>query len=50
MPVMVKVAIWNAMTEVGAGAADQADLNSFTNLLKWQDRLKLLRGAVARAT
>ena len=35
MPVMVKVAIWNAMTEVGAGAADQADLNSFTNLLKW---------------
>jgi predicted amidohydrolase len=49
MPVMVKVAIWNAMTEVGAIAGYQGDLASFTNLLKWQDRLTLLRAAVALA-
>ena len=51
MPVIVKAAVWNAMTEIGAMpvAQDPTARVSFTNLLKWQDRLKLLRSVVTLA-
>jgi predicted amidohydrolase len=49
MPVIVKAAIWNVMTEVGDTATNPRDLKNFTSLLEWQDRLKLLRGVVELA-
>jgi len=49
MPVIVKAAVWNVMTEVGSAAADPRDLANFTSLLAWQDRLKLLRSVVELA-
>jgi len=49
MPTFIKVAVWNVKSEVGSAASDPRDLANFTSLLKWQDRLQLLRAVVGAA-
>jgi hypothetical protein len=49
MPVLLRAAIWNVMTEIGSGASDPRDLLNMTSLLSWQDKLTLLRKVVGIA-
>ena len=48
MPVIIKAAVWNVQTEI-AGANNMRAGENFTSLLKWQDKVKLLRAVVELA-
>ena len=49
MPTLIKAAVWNVKTEVGSKAGEARNLQNFTSLLNWQDRLRLLRSAIETA-